>query len=426
MGRPKVSPFRILNKAGRAYLDFDTPDGGRELVALKLPFGDRKTCSREAREAGEREWRRLTEGRVVEEDRRVRTSKRLSELYAMFADRWVPPEDASVNERERLRKAYGVRMSYGQRMIGWASDEARRPDGSLRWRGDARTPLQRLVADDGPSSFLAWRLTSVKRKSMRKEKSNLVLFLEWTKAHGFLASLPPVSLPSGRGVTHPRMAKSGRGVHIALTLDHVARVVAAMPEWSNRTSRATGAAGAQAKRRFLVRPFFEMMWLTGLREATLERLEVPRNWRRGRTSLHLENADDKAQYGRDFPLTEASIAVLEKYAPASGHIFGHHDYRKHVRAAAKAALPPELAERFGGYHLRHFLGTHLANRAGTALPALQFVMGHTDLGTTSGYVHADAASARALLEQVAPDVAAARAKAASWAAKTAGPEPAEP
>jgi integrase len=313
------------------------------------------------------------------------------------------------NERQRLSTALVVRRTYGATLSDWASD-----DDSGRWRGDKRTPLERLVDDAGPGDFLGWRLLSVTRKTMRKEKSNLVQLFAWAKASGYLASVPAVELPIGKGTAHARMKRSGRGVHIPMTVLQAAQIVAAMPEWSSRSARNGGD-------RFLVRPFFEMMRLTGLREATLERLEVPRNWRNGQKSLTLADEDDKARYGRTLPILPEAVALLERYAPTRGHIFGHHDFRKHVKAAAAVvfAEQPDVAELFGGYHFRHFVATYLANRAGTNLVGAQFVLGHKDLGTTSGYVHADEDAARELLDAARGEIQKASRAAAAWARKRA-------
>jgi hypothetical protein len=92
-------------------------------------------------------------------------------------------------------------------------------------------------------------------------------------------------------------------------------------------------------------------------------------------------------------------------------------FRKHIKAAAAIVFAgePEKAALLGGYHLRHFIGTFLANRAGTNLAAASYVMGHTDLSTTSTYVHADEGEARRLLEGVEKERLKAAREAQKWA-----------
>lgn len=405
MARHKEAPYYLRSRDGRAVLEYRTPSGQRK-KALNLPYDPASSSPAEcraAREAAEATYRELTAGRVVEEHARIKTENKLSEVYALYLERWTPPAHAPENERRRLQDALVVRRAYGRSISEWASGGAQRPDGTPRWK-DRRTPFERLVANDGPSSFLEWRLTQVTRKSMRKEKSNLVQFLNWAKAHGYLATVPAVELPTGSGT---KALVNGRGVHIPLPPDLQQRIIAVLPEWSSRSARNGGE-------RFLVRPFFDLMGMTGLREATLSRLQVPRNWKRGKKSLALDNADDKAKYGREIPLISAAIELLEKYAPESGHIFGHHDFRKHLKAAAGIVFKdePEKARLFGGYHFRHGVGTWLAKRSVTGT---SYVMGHKDLGTTSVYVHPEEEEARELLAGAEPERLRARKKAEAWA-----------
>lgn len=414
MARIKEAPYHLRSKNGRAYILYTTP-AGTQKGYLGLPYDPERSGPEERRaaeQAAERRWRELTDGRTLDAADRVRTDSTFSELYTAYLRQWQAPADASPNDARHLATALVVRRAYGGHLADWAGDGAKRPDGSPRWRGDKRTPLERVVADEGPGDFLASRLLKVQRKTMRKEKSNLVQFLAWCKAAGYLASVPPVVLPAGRGVAHPQMKRSGRGMHIPMTPLDAAKIVTALPEWSSRKARNGGD-------RFLVRPFFDFMRLTGLREATIERLEVPRNWRRAAKALKLDDADDKARYGRVLPLLPDAVALLERYAPERGHIFGHHDFRKHIRAAAKIVFAdrPEIAERFGGYHFRHFVATLLANLAGTNLVGAQYVLGHLDLGTTSGYVHADEAAARDVLAKAAGVMKKATKQATAWAKK---------
>lgn len=406
MARHKESPYYLRSRRGRAVLEYVTTEGQRK-KALGLPYDPERSSPAEcraAREAAEEAYRGLTSGRVVEEHARVKTALTLNELYALYLERWQSPENATPNLKKKLQATLVVRRAYGRTLAEWANDEAVRPDGTKRWTKDRRTPLERIASNDGPSSFLEWRLQNVSRITMRKEKSNLAQFFSWAKASGYLKTVPAVALPEGKGT---KALENGRGVHIPLTPEIQQRLVLAMPEWSDRTGRAAG-------RRFLVRPFFDFLAMTGLRPATISRLEVPRNWRPGATAVTLDDADDKAEYGRQFPLTPAARALLEKYAPSSGHLFGHHDYRKHLKAAAMIVFKdePEKARLFGSYHFRHGVGTWLAKKSVTGTA---FVMGHKDLSTTSVYVHPEEAEAREVLQAAEPERLRARKKAEAWA-----------
>lgn len=404
MGRIKAAPYYLRGDRGRAVLDFSTPEG-RKRIYLGVPFDPERSNPKErriAQEEAEKKWRELTSERVLEEDSRVKTQLTFFELYALYLDKWHSEDIADINLKRRLNASFIVRKTYGVSIKEWASDEAVRSDGSKRWHGDKRTPLQRIVADEGPSDFLGYRLTKVVRKTAKKEKSNLSQFLQWAKANGYLASIPEIKLPAGKGV---KALKNGRGVHLPLTPLDARKIIAAMPEWSRGK-----------KDPFLVRSFFEFMWLTGLRPVTIERLEVGRNWSPGDGVLRLTEDDDKAAYGRHFPLTKMAGEILERISPPSGHIWGYHDRRKYVKQAAAIVFKEDFHRQklFGSYHLRHFVGTFLANRAGTNLPAAQFVLGHVDLTTTSQYVHPDQEAARALLEGTEAELRRAAKEADEW------------
>jgi integrase len=406
MPRTREAPFYLRSNAGRARLEYTTPEGGRKLVALGVPFDPKRSSPEErrvAQQAAEQKWRELTDGRVVREDAQVKTELTLQELYGAYLEQFEPAAEVEENARRKARASFLIRRVYGGHLTDWAASNSRRPDGTPRWRDD-RTPLQRVL--DAPEDLLSWRLLSVKRKTMRKEKSNLVQFIGWLKASGFIATASKVELPTGKGVASPKLAGSGRGVHIPLTPLQAAKIVAAMPE------RSLGRHGRSS---FLVRPFFELLRLTGLRPVTLERLEAPRNWKPGQCFLIVDNADDKAMYGRRLPLLPEAVATLQRHAPKKGHIFGHHDYRAFVKAAAAQVLEPDVAAKFGSYHFRHFVATFLANRAGANLVGAQYVLGHVDLGTTSAYVHADEAAAADVLKSARVEIQKATREAERWA-----------
>lgn len=413
MARHKGAPYYLRSVGGRAVLEYRTTEGQRK-VRLGLPFDPERSSPAErraAQQAAEDRYRELTNERVIVEHARVKTSLTFNELYGLYLDRWEPDPKLGINAKKKLTASLIVRRAYGATLMEWAGDEASRPDGTKRWRADNRTPLERIVADVGPADFLAWRLTRVKRKTMRKEKSNLAQFLAWAKAHDYIATVPPITLPPGGGVA--AVKNTGRGVTIPISTLDARKLIAVMPEYS---VGRTGPNGAR-RDRFLVRSFFEMLWLSGLRPVTLERLEVPRNWRRGSKSLRLDAADDKIEYARELPLTKMMIEVLDRVAPDRGHIFGFHDRDAYLRAACEIVFKddPLKRELLGRYHLRHFVGTFLANRAGTSLPSAQFVLGHLDLTTTSGYVHADEAGARELLESAEAELRKAARAAEKWA-----------
>ena len=71
--------------------------------------------------------------------------------------------------------------------------------------------------------------------------------------------------------------------------------------------------------------------------------------------------------------------------PKAGVIFGWHNYREYLKAAAEQVLPPERAKRFAGSHLRSARITHLAESSQN-LPGVPFIVGHKLISTTARYV----------------------------------------
>ena len=119
--------------------------------------------------------------------------------------------------------------------------------------------------------------------------------------------------------------------------------------------------------RWPIRPRFMVAWETGLRPTTLAQLRVPENYRRGTAEIVLDDADDKARYGRSVPLSETARLALDAVCPAEGLLFGKHNFDKVLKAAAAKVLGPELAKRFASYDFRHGRATQLADE-GASLP----------------------------------------------------------
>jgi integrase/recombinase XerD len=65
------------------------------------------------------------------------------------------------------------------------------------------------------------------------------------------------------------------------------------------------------------------------------------------------------------------------------------------RAAAKAGIEPEIAARISPHWLRHAHASH-AIVGGASLPEMQETLGHGNIATTSGYLHAHPGSSSGL------------------------------
>lgn len=139
-----------------------------------------------------------------------------------------------------------------------------------------------------------------------------------------------------------------------------------------------------------VRPFFRVLWETGLRSSTVLGLEVPLHFQKGAKELFVTREIDKAHNERRLPLTPEARAALRKVAPVKGRIFTEYNYRHplaHAVAAAKIDRP--VSE----YDIRHSRLTLWANTPGVPLTGVQYLAGHKHLSTTARHVRAQRAAA---------------------------------
>jgi integrase len=244
------------------------------------------------------------------------------------------------------------------------------------------------------------RLGHVLKATVKKERTALKGLLQWSLLYGDIA--PPAFAPpapedpdqreqwAGDVVSSwvPKLPKRGLGTNYRLRRrvasfdlppDQVKALIKSLPEWS--TSRRVG--------RFPVRARFIVAYETSLRPSTLDRMLAPKHYRPGSDRLQLTADIDKARFARPTPLTKRARRVLDYvlrcHGPGyTGPIFGAHDYRQHLARAAKKALPPELAEKFAGTHLRAHAITHWLE-SGSNMLGVQQMAGHKQIATTSRY-----------------------------------------
>ncbi|TAK10587.1 MAG: site-specific integrase [Anaerolineae bacterium] len=218
------------------------------------------------------------------------------------------------------------------------------------------------------------RLRTVMATTVRKELSALRRFLRWCRMHGYLQREVVVpGVPSS--ATGKRFGARRRSSAPELTPQQATSIIAALPEWS--TSRKVAV--------FPIRARFVVAYETGLRPGTLDAISVPEHYQHGSDRLALTDDVDKVRWGREVPLSELARKALDAVCPEEGPIFGRHDYREHLDAAARSVLPKALADRFCGAHFRSASITHLLERTGN-LAAAQYLAGHRQPKTTAEYV----------------------------------------
>ncbi len=394
-GRAK-QPWYLRSHRGVAQVDFMLA-GERIRRSLELPYHPKRSSKAEARaayEAAARYYSDHVAGRVVSSrDSRVMTAATLEEATALWLDAIETPATKGRCD------TFAV---YGRHWAGFASDDSMRSDGVLRWEGSRLTPFERFVSDEGPEDYAVTRLALVLRETVRKELVAMFGFFRWLKLRKYISEIPPrPSLPSSDPGVH---AGKQRRAPVPLTAPQASAIVAQLPEWSNTGKR-------RPDERFRVRVWGEFLWETGLRPSTVERLSVPQNYVKGSTTITLAGADDKARYGRVVPLSARAQTILAELAPAAGLIFGRHDYRKFLKAAAKKVLTASSAPSFAAYDFRHGRALDLLETSGN-LPGVAYQLGHKQLTTTNRYLKAQqrqgaavmaAADAAVALDEEAPD-----------------------
>lgn len=312
-----------------------------------------------------------------------RALHRAAELYAdAIASRHVRrPVARAAAPAGRLLELVGewlaaVESSYAPETIATWVIYAR-----THWGPHFHDSLGRVLAPGALADYGRARLERVTRKTVLKELSAMRGFLGWLVERGQLAELPPkVELPRrALGV------RSGTQREHAVELSP-AQVVAFLAELPERTP--TG---------YPLRARFALAFETGLRPATIDRLELGRHWSPGARVLTITADIDKARYARTVPLSPRAVAILEAHAPHPPLVdlrpFPPVVARKHVVAAARRAGVPGAS----AYDLRHARATHDLE-AGGDLVGVGFGLGHKQATTTSKYAHGSLRAAERILE----------------------------
>lgn len=369
MARRGSNPWSVYSDNGVAFIN--TRIAGqriRQSIGVNYPADpDARSASleRHAQQAAAERYAKLIAGRATafkEGDRLVttRTLREALSLWLADVEKLYPASIKMYVTHARTFEAVATKLA------------------------GKETPFAWLVDDDGPARFSLHRLSGITRATLRKETTTLFKFIGWAKLNGLLSSTP--ARPKlDRGLRGTRTGTQ-RAKRVDVTPDEAMRIVAALPEWAARGGRGASTVGKVANR-FRVRDALHFAWETALRPATVARIRVPDHWAPGRTTLTISDDIDKTRFGRTVPLTAQACAILERCAPADGGlVFGAHDYRNHIKAAAAAVLDAERAKDFSGYDFRHARTTDSINKSGSML-GVAFLVGHKNLTTTNHYAH---------------------------------------
>lgn len=311
------------------------------------------------------------------------------------------------------------------------------------------------ITETSSKDYTYHRLTKVSRETVTKELSSLRQFLLWCRREKYLQTVPVVASVPKKVSDNRDPRRKRRG--LALSEDQIERFISLLPEFSNgKGSRRTETApdvvesivrmrdggssfetiatrlnqegrltggGSQWTRAYvrrvlrrykgkdepvlhiIVRDFFIVLWETGLRPITLFRLEVPRHYRRGESTISITADIDKNKFERILPISLKAQQALERVCPKTCHtskplhIFQRRDYRSVIRSTAQlAGFPQELVRKLSLYDFRHSRGTHWVQTSGNLL-GTAYQLGHLQVTTTNRYVHPNREAGESLVRE---------------------------
>jgi integrase len=235
--------------------------------------------------------------------------------------------------------------------------------------------------------YVASALKRCGAETLKKELGTLRSFAAWAEgqAWGFVA--PEVSGPTKkqRGTRDPRRKREP----ISLQADEVEALIAQLPEQTSRARRAGDPLRP-------IRDFVVMVWDTGLRPSTVERLSTPEHWRRGSKELFITAGIDKEEYERTVDITDRVADVLERrtetlrdgrgvlFGPCQSALKGYLPI-----AAAAAGIDEARARKTTIYDFRHAAGRRLLDASGGNMRGVAFQLGHRRPTTTNIYTRPD-------------------------------------
>ena len=215
------------------------------------------------------------------------------------------------------------------------------------------------------------RLQKASRPTVRKELSALRRFVAWCRDHGLeFPAVPP--LPKhGHPGTRAKNARKRKAT--VITPAEAKRILMAMPE----RSRKTGV---------FVRPLFTVLWETGLRPATVLRLETPLHYAKGAARMFVSREIDKEGFERHIPLSDAAREALDRVCPSKpGKLFDAPKRSLKTYLALAVEKAGLTHRRISVYDLKHTRISIGAN-SGAPLAGVAHLVGHKHISTTALYV----------------------------------------
>lgn len=245
------------------------------------------------------------------------------------------------------------------------------------------------LTESGCAEYRRLRLGKVLAATVRHELTALGNFVAFCELPEIGVITEPFKIAGvSKRITGKAHSVRRRSAADPISPKEVAAIISELPGWGGR--RGPKRTDFDRKRKYKVQELpikarFIVAYETGLRPSTLDAISVPEHYEPGSATLRLTDEIDKQRWGREVPLSQKAREALDRVCPKAGLIFGWHDYRSHIKAAAEQVLAAERAKRFAGSHLRSARITHLAESSQN-LPGVQFIVGHKLISTTARYV----------------------------------------
>lgn len=276
--------------------------------------------------------------------------------------------------------------------------------GVMKSMTDERTPLQRLVEDRGPQTFVNRRMRQRDKETVKKEVGVMFHFLMWLyDEKKFITRIP--ERPKYRDKDIGTRVGPQRDMPVHLDDETALRIINLLPEYGARGGRRHEGATRPLKA-FVLRDWMRFAYETGLRPSTVGRLEVGVHWIRGSDTLKITAKIDKGRNAVDkgkpriVPLTKVAKAILMKHAPEKGIVFGKHDIRVQWKRAACQVLGEEEGMRCSVYDLRHGANYRMRSTVGGEVGGAMHMMGHAKATTNDRYMRRNERAAHDVVKQL--------------------------
>lgn len=265
------------------------------------------------------------------------------------------------------------------------------------------------ITDASLADYRDKRLGRVQKDTVLHDIDCLFAMLTWSKEKGLLAEIPerPKFGKKGKQATGTRATtvtmrmRDGQIKEVKraqkekpnkFSESECLRLVAELPEFSAKAANGTGVGGP----RMHIRRFYAVKWESGLRDVTIDKIEIGRHFN-GTRRLSITADMDKNEYARVIPITEECQRILQEVVGGrtSGRVFAYGEptvnrktRHRYFEAAAERAKLPNPGT-VSANDLRHSRATDIMRKSRNNILGLCELMGWTDITRANTYVEAN-------------------------------------